>query len=159
MLSRLFNKEEREGALNGVKICRGVAPISHLMYLDNLLITCRANLKNSKVVKRCLQQYCTWSRQEPNLEKSHVFFSSKMLREGKRRIKEIISIWELKSCSIYLGNALILGKIKIKEFWHLKEKIQTRLEGWQGKLLSSVGKATLIQSITQAIPTYTISTF
>lgn len=65
----------------------------------------------------------------------------------------------MKPDFIYLGNALVLGKNQKREFNKIKDCVQSRLEGWQSKLLSKVGKATLINSVVQAIPAYTVSTF
>lgn len=65
----------------------------------------------------------------------------------------------MKDNYIYLENALILGKNHEKEFHKLKERVQIHLEGWQSKLLSKVGKATLIKSVVQALHVYTMVTF
>lgn len=60
---------------------------------------------------------------------------------------------------IYLGNSLILGRNKMKEFRILKEMIQRRLEWWKRKTLYKARKAVLIKSVLQAIPAYTMSIF
>ena len=59
---------------------------------------------------------------------------------------------------VYLGNCLVFGRQK-KEFEKLKERIYIRLEGWKNKMLSRVGKPTLIKAVVQAIPTYSMSIF
>lgn len=66
---------------------------------------------------------------------------------------------EIDPKAIYLGNFFVFGNKKTKEFFYLKEKIKGRLKGWNKDMLSKVGKATLIKSVVQAIPTYTMSTF
>lgn len=53
----------------------------------------------------------------------------------------------------------MLGRKKKKEFGRLKERIQSRFEGWQARLLSRAGKATLIRSVIQASQVYAMSTF
>ena len=52
-----------------------------------------------------------------------------------------------------------MGQSKSKDFNSIKERIQCRLESWQSQLLSKARKATLIKSIAQSIPTYSMSTF
>ncbi|KAH7524604.1 hypothetical protein FEM48_Zijuj06G0137000 [Ziziphus jujuba var. spinosa] len=61
--------------------------------------------------------------------------------------------------AIYIGNSLVFGRNKTKEFHNLKERIKNRLEGWNKHLLSKSGKATLIKSIIQAMPTYSMANF
>lgn len=65
----------------------------------------------------------------------------------------------MKKDTVYLGNLLIFGRRKAKEFGRLKDMLQGRLEGWQSQLLSRAGRATLIKAVAQAIPVYTMSTF
>lgn len=65
----------------------------------------------------------------------------------------------MKQGTICLGNSLLLGKKRIKEFERIKERVQHCLEGWQSQLLSKAIKITLIKAVTQAIPTYNMSTF
>lgn len=60
---------------------------------------------------------------------------------------------EMGANSIYLGNALIMGRNKSKYFGRLKERVAKRLEGWNKNLLSKAGKAVLIKSVVQSIPT------
>ncbi|KAH7545564.1 hypothetical protein FEM48_Zijuj01G0106900 [Ziziphus jujuba var. spinosa] len=52
-----------------------------------------------------------------------------------------------------------MGRNISKEFMTMKEILKNRLVGWQNHLLSRAGKATLIRTVAQAIPIYTMSTF
>lgn len=61
--------------------------------------------------------------------------------------------------SIYLGNSLLLCRNKTKDFKDLKDRISQRIDGWNQNLLFKAGRATLITSVFQAIPTYSMSTF
>lgn len=58
-----------------------------------------------------------------------------------------------------LGEYVDYGRLKVKELGRLKEKIQLCLASWKQKLLSTVGKTTLINSIIHAILNYIMSTF
>ena len=68
-VTRLINKEEEEGRIKGIKICRDSPSVSHLMYADDLLVVCRANMDNVEAVWRCFETYCAWSSQAINLDK------------------------------------------------------------------------------------------
>lgn len=77
----------------------------------------------------------------------------------RRKVKQELSLKDMRTQGIYLGNCLVLGKNKRKEFGKIKEKIMNRVQGWNAHLLSKAGKATLIKIVAQAIPCYTMSTF
>lgn len=50
-LTRLLCGEEDKGGIYGIKVSRNAPAISHLMYADNLLVMCRANLEEAGAVK------------------------------------------------------------------------------------------------------------
>lgn len=95
----------------------------------------------------------------PNFEKSSVLFSGKLNPSLKHSSKAELGFKEMKVGTIYLGNTFIFGKSKIKDFNQLKDRVQTRLEGWQSQTLSKAGKLTLMKYVAQAIPVYSMSTF
>lgn len=51
----------------------------------------------------------------------------------------------------YLGLPTVVGRNRIKTFRYIKDQLSQKLEGWQGKLLSSVGKDILIKCVAQAL--------
>jgi hypothetical protein len=59
----------------------------------------------------------------------------------------------------YLGLPVHIGKLRRKSFEYIKQKVWTRIQGWQEKLLSKAGKEILIKAVVQAIPTYAMSCF
>lgn len=54
---------------------------------------------------------------------------------------------------------MIFSRNKTKDFAKIKERVLARLESWNGHMLSKAEKMTLIKSVVQAIPTYSIATF
>lgn len=107
----------------------------------------------------CFEKLCSWSGQKINRDKSSVLFLDGLSREGKRQISKLWGLHRMKKNSIYLGYTLFLGRNTRKEFSKLKKRIQSRLDGWQSKLLSKAGKETLIKAVVQAISVYTMLTF
>lgn len=68
-------------------------------------------------------------------------------------------MWEMQDSTKYLGHYLFLSRQKSDAFEFIVKRVASRLEGWQEKLLSKAGKATLIKSVVQALPVYSMSTF
>lgn len=159
MLTRLLGLEGLKGDLNVIKVDKNAPAITHLMHPDDLLIMCRAKEKEAASFKKYFERYCKWFGQEVNLDKSNIYFSRSTPRADKRKIIEILDFKELDCASIYLGNSLIMGRNKTKEFGLIKERLKSRLEGWRRKTLSRAGKIVPIKSVLQAIPTYSMATF
>lgn len=129
------------------------------MYADDLLIMCRVKPQEAEVVNAYFKKYYEWFGQQANMEKSSIVFSKNSSRRDKKFIKEILGFKEMGSNSVYLGNSLIMGKNKPKDFFKLKDRVRDRLDGWNKQLLSKVGKVTLLKSVVQAIPIYSMETF
>lgn len=110
-------------------------------------------------VKRSLEQFFGWSGQEANFDKSSILFSKNTSNHDRRAIKRVLEFKDMYKDSVYLGNTLLLSRNKVKDFKVLKDRIGQRIEGWDWQLLSKAEKSTLISSVIQTIPTYTMSTF
>lgn len=90
---------------------------------------------------------------------NQVFSSPSTLDQHIRRaIKHQLHIKILKE-AIYLGAPLFLTRSPIKDFKFLLDKLETKLMGWRTKCLSWVGKSTLINSMAQVVPNYSMSSF
>ncbi|KAK1312840.1 hypothetical protein QJS10_CPA07g00753 [Acorus calamus] len=59
----------------------------------------------------------------------------------------------------HLGLPLHLGRFLKAEWSPLIEKFTKCLEGWKGKLLSSVGRLVLLQAVLSNLPTFFLSIF
>ena len=57
------------------------------------------------------------------------------------------------------GYLPLLGEGRKQAFAAIKSRIQSKLCGWKGKLLSQAGREVLIKSITQAILVYDMNCF
>lgn len=85
-------------------------------------------------------------------------FSSMFHPRLKRYICNTLKMKAISRSDIYLGSPLFLGK-KVVIFQHLIQRVKAKISGWKSKLLSQLGRATLIKSITYAIPMYQMSCF
>lgn len=133
--------------------------ISHLLYANDLVLSCRVDEENRQAISRSLEKFFIWSGQQVNTNKSKILFSKNTRKGTKNKICRSLNFQELTSSTIYLGNQLIFGKSKSKEFSRLKDKIFDIIVSWQNRFLLKVGKATLVNSVVSVIPSYTMSTF
>ena len=75
VLSRMLDKELRDGNISGAKpSIRGPA-ITHVMYVNDIVLFYKATRNDTKRLADFLEKYCTWSGQSINKGKSRIFFS------------------------------------------------------------------------------------
>jgi hypothetical protein len=75
VLSRLIQQQESIGLLHGIKIGKFCAPISHLLFAEDILIFGKPTSIEAVTIKYCLDSYCAWSGQKVNIAKSSIHFS------------------------------------------------------------------------------------
>ena len=68
------------------------APITHMMYVDDIILFSKATRKNTSAIMNYIDKYCMWSGQKLNALKSRVFFSQNSLTSitVRRAIKHIL---------------------------------------------------------------------
>ena len=80
-LSAMLRKEEKEGHIKGVVVCRRAPRISHLLFADDSIIFYRALVSECDRVIEMLEGYERDSGQKINKEKTSLFFSKNMRRD------------------------------------------------------------------------------
>ncbi|KAL0295205.1 UNVERIFIED_CONTAM: LINE-1 retrotransposable element O protein [Sesamum radiatum] len=150
---------ERDGRLQGVSICRSAPSISHLLFADDTLIFCRASLVHSRTVREVFEVYRLALGQEINFSKSSVAFSRNTKEDVCCNIMADLSIRRENKMELYLGLPSRVARSKRELFATIREKVWSRISGWNEKILSQVGREVLIKFVVQAIPTYAMGCF
>jgi hypothetical protein len=88
ILSRVIAREENLGLMHGIKMAKNCPPISHLLFVDDVIIFSRTNVNEAEVVLNCLNTYSSWSGQS----KSAVFFSKNCRSNSKVAINRILNL-------------------------------------------------------------------
>ena len=158
VMFRLLDREFHLKKISRVKASINGPAITHVMYADDIVLFSKATRMEAKAINECLDMYCKWSGQCINRSKSGIYFSKHTPRQTTRGIKQIFHMKGLKD-SIYLGTPMFLSRSLSKDFSYLQNKLEARLSGWRSTTLSWVDRSTLISSVNQNVPNYTMSSF
>lgn len=71
-LSILINSRCMNGDWKGIKISRNIEALTHLFFVDDLVLFGQANKANCKVIMEVIHEFCALSGQTVNLNKSKV---------------------------------------------------------------------------------------
>lgn len=129
--------------------------ISHLLFVDDILLFNNGRRSETKELKRILELFLKATGMLVNKEKSH------LLLEGFNRM-EAFNIAEdlpfeerkLEDSFKYLGFFLNPHSYKKQDWFWLVAKIESRIKHWSFKWLSRPGRLALIKPVLLAIPVY-----
>lgn len=124
VLSRLLDCELRTKNISGIKASSRGPAITHVMYVDDIILFSKATLKDAHNINAVLEEYCFWSGQSINKSKSRVFFSKHTHPSHCRHIKEILQLKNLKENVMYLGAPLILSRSLALDFSYLAKSLK-----------------------------------
>ncbi|GLT54185.1 hypothetical protein SLA2020_274050 [Shorea laevis] len=158
-LSRLLIREELAGNIHGIKISRSSPSVSHLLYADDLMVFSRGTSAEALCILSCLNKYLAWSGQQVNLDKSSLCLSKNCTAALLGTIQEILHLRPIPPTARHLGLPLFFHRNKNLAFEELKLKIFARLSGWKSKLLSQAARTTLIKTVANSLPCYSMSLF
>jgi hypothetical protein len=159
VLSRLILKEELAGNIHGIKISRNSPPVAHLLFADDLMVFSKGNSSEAACILNCLEKFSAWSGQKVNLEKSSMFLSKNCSPSTSAAIRSILNLRNIPAKAKHLGLPLFFHRNKSLAFEELKLKILSNLSGWKSKLLSQAARSTLIKTVANAMPSYSMSMF
>ena len=92
-LSALIKNSVRDGNMEGIALCRGGPKLSHLFFVNDSLIFCKASISKCNSLQRVLHVYEQASRQQLNRAKTALFFNKNTPRSKKRFKKKKKQIW------------------------------------------------------------------
>ena len=102
-LQGLLHKAESEGLIRGVSICRNGPRVSHLFFVDDSVLFCRAKESECQVILDILSIYEKGSGQKINKDKTNIFFSSNTSHDLQARIQHLFGVPSIRQHEKYLG--------------------------------------------------------
>nr|XP_009622259.1 uncharacterized protein LOC104113707 [Nicotiana tomentosiformis] len=157
-LSKIMDRAVGGGFLKGFSAPIGVLSarrVSHLLFVDDTLVFCDADMDQLIYLKQVLQWFQIVSGFKINIGKCEIF--------PVGEVANIDALSYVLRCKVgsfpttYLG--LPLGTShKDTTVWNpVIERVEKRLAGWQKRYLSKGGKEVLIKSTLSSMPTYYLS--
>ncbi|KAL0344527.1 UNVERIFIED_CONTAM: putative mitochondrial protein [Sesamum radiatum] len=157
--SSLLQQAERASKIQGVSVCRG-APL-FLIFCSQMtrLFSVGPLGRVLELLRISLEVYRRASGQEINFSKSSVAFSRNTGEDICTNIVAELNIRRENKMELYLGLPSRVARSKRDLFAIIRDKVWSKITGWNEKLLSQAGKEILIKSIIQAVPTYAMACF
>ena len=134
-------------------------PISHLLFADDSLFFCRADVPQCEELMRIIDVYGKASGQQMNKSKSSVMFGSQVVTSSKLDLKRSLGIMKEGGMGMYLGMPEKKCGSKTQVFAFVQERMNGRINNWSGKLLSRRGKQVQIKSVAQAFPSFVMACY
>ena len=108
--------------------------LSHLFFVDDSLIFCKASLEECDALQKVLRVYEEASGQQLNKVKTSLFFSSNTPTTIKEEIKGRFKAQVIKQHEKYLGLPSLVNRNKRNSFNDIKEKMCKKLADWKEKI-------------------------
>ena len=87
------------------------------------------------------------SGQKINRSKTNLFFSKSTPQDMQDVIKQTLGVSVIHQYESYLGLPSFIGRSKKDSFAKIKQQVRKRLQGWEGNLLSQMGREVLIKAV------------
>ena len=91
-LNGLLNKAAHQGHIKGYSLCRNSSCLTHLLFVDDSLLFCRATLEECQRVLDILEVYGRCSGQQINQSKKTIFFSKSTSDDTINQIKVALGV-------------------------------------------------------------------
>lgn len=147
-----------DGKWKGIKLSRLGPNLTHLFFVDDMVLFGEATIERAEEMTRYLRSFCAQSGQSVNTLKSSLFFSKNTSVDLQQRITNLTGIPRVEDMGSYLGIPSIHGRLKKASFLGLIERIKNKLSGWKSRTLSLAGRQVLAQSVLSSIPYYMMQT-
>ncbi|XP_020683725.1 uncharacterized protein LOC110100530 [Dendrobium catenatum] len=152
----LSNYIMQRGQKLGIQISPRGPVVTHLLYADDVLIFSNANVELAKNLKNIVEDFCRWTGQKVNVNKSQMIFGKVVKYSIKKKIAKVLGFRFVKEMK-YLGVKIALNRVKMADFQEILCNVMDKLNAWSKKSLSLAGKLILIDSSLLSMPNYLVT--
>ena len=154
VLQRLIYQSSNDGRL--AHPINQELPCPVLQYADDTLNILPAEAAQLQTLKAILLQFSQATGLHINFHKS-TFAPIHVPPELANDLANIFGCPVASFPQSYLGLPLSTHKLRIADFFFIIDKIDRRLAGWHGILLSIAGRAILVRAVLRALPIYAMT--
>lgn len=133
------------------KVPRNCKHISHMLYVDDVLMFVNGKNKNMEIILKFIRVYESASGQKLNSIKSKFYVHHSVSSSKKFVIANVVGFQEGTLPFIYLGPPSY-NKLTIQDYELVISKITKKVEAQKWCFLFMGGKITLIQTVLSTIP-------
>lgn len=99
----LIETTARNGQMLGIQVARSAPSVTNICFSDDTMVFCEATPGYATNLKQKLEMYPRVSVHVINFEKSSMVFSSRILKERKAQITQILGVQVVDKLDKYLG--------------------------------------------------------
>ena len=156
-LSHIINQAVEAKRWKPILVGRQGADLSHLFFIDDIVLFVEASVEQILVIRACLDVFCEALGQRVNLTKSKILFSKNMNETVMNDICRVGDIQRTLDFGTYLGFPTWQGRTSKASFVYLLDRVKARFAGWKAKF-SLAGRITLAKSVLNSLPFYFMQT-
>lgn len=111
-----------------IRLSRSGPEISHLFFADDLVIFCKAQMEQARLLDSILKQFCASSGHRISGRKSNIFFSKSTEGDVRNQISQMFGFQEVQNLGTYLGVPLLHERITSSTLSFIVEKVRRKLQ-------------------------------
>lgn len=139
------------------KIARNGPSLSHLFFVDDLVLMAKNNSTTCKTLKDTLQNFCKWSGKTINNNKSKILFSSNASFSTVANTANFFNMNYCTNFGRYLGFPIFDKKPSPADYGFIIDNLTKKLAEWKTKFLTLAGRTTLAKATLNNVPNYVMS--
>jgi hypothetical protein len=158
MLAILIARAKAEGQVEGIIPNLIEDVLSILQFADDTVIFMSHDVQKAVNMKFLLSTSEQVSGLKINFDKSEIFCFGKA-KDHEELYSQLFRCVIGKYPFCYLGLPMNTRKLNNKDWKTIEDRIEKRLSGWKGKMLSVGGRLVLINSMLSSLPMFMMSFF
>ncbi|XP_039054285.1 uncharacterized protein LOC120196582 [Hibiscus syriacus] len=136
-----------QGRWKPIKLSRNGPDISHLFFVDDLILFAEVNNSHIRIIHNTINKFCNSSGQKVSLQKSNIFYSNNVNAHTRTSLTNLIGIKEVENHGNYLGVPLLHNRINKRTYNNIIQRVNDKLTLWKAKSLSLAGRIILAKSV------------